>query len=167
MVSDVDADPDLYDRLQQASFIASTKATADSLDRRMTGAAIAGFLDEKRYCTVATTRADGRPHAAMTGFLVHDGAVWMPVMAGTARAANIGRQPYAVIVVNDAEGDEHVMVTLEGAASVVEELRADVHEVWTRRAGADPEWATAWIRVSVERLFSYAGPASGRETGST
>ena len=167
MVSDVEPDADLYETLQQASFRASTKATADSLDRRMTGAAIAAFLAEKRYCTVATTRSDGRPHAAMTGYLVHDGVVWMPVMAGTARAAHVRRQPYAVIVVNDGEGDEHVMVTLEGPASVVDELPPDVLEVWTRRTGSAPEWATGWIRVSVERLLSYAGPGSGRETGST
>lgn len=126
----------------------------------MNGAAIARFLADKRYAAVATTRRDGRPHAAMTGFFADGTVVWLPVMKGTARAANVRAQPYAAVVVSDGEGDEHTVVMLEGPASVVDEPPDDTMERWEARTGSRPDWAVAWIRVDGQRLFSYAGDSS-------
>ena len=154
---------DVYGELQERTFRSSTAATSDSLDRRMSGAAIARFLASKRYAAVATTRRDGRPHLAMTSFLAVDAAVWLPAMTGTVRVRNVGRQPYASVVVTEGEGDGHTMVTLEGPASALDAADADpaMLEGWASQLGEPaPDWATSWIRIDVERVLSYAASAS-------
>jgi hypothetical protein len=53
-----------------------------------------------------------------------------------------------------AEGDhpEHIAVIIEGPAEVVAppQVPADV------RAAATGDWVSAWIRLTAERLLSYA-----------
>jgi hypothetical protein len=53
-----------------------------------------------------------------------------------------------------AEGDHprHIAVIIEGPAEVVapQQVSADV------RAAATADWVSAWIRLSAERLLSYA-----------
>lgn len=152
-------DAAVYDEVQRRTFASSTPATADSLDRRMTGEAIVSFLAERRYAAVATTRADGRPHLAMTGFLADGAIVWLPAMAGTIRVRNVERRGYASVLVTEGEGDEHTMVTLEGPASAGAPDDA-ARARWRTDRGDPPDWATTWIRVDVERVLSYAAVAS-------
>ena len=152
-------DAAVYDEVQRRTFASSTPATADSLDRRMTGEAIAAFLADRRYAAVATTRAGGRPHLAMTGFLADGATVWLPAMAGTVRARNVERLGYASVLVTEGEGDEHTMVTLEGPASTGAPGDSMLAR-WRTDRGDPPDWATTWIRVDVERVLSYAAVAS-------
>ncbi len=149
-----------FDELQRVTIERSSRATAESLDRPMSGAGIARFLADRTYAAVATTRPDKRPHLAMTGFLANGATMWLPVMAGTVRAANIRSLAYASVVVADGEGDEHTMVTLEGPASVVDERPHEVQDEWQARFGSPPEWADAWIRVEAARLRSFAAVRS-------
>lgn len=153
------SDAAVYEEVQDRTFASSTPATADSLDRRMTGEAIASFLAERHYAAVATTRAGGRPHLAMTGYLVDGSTVWLPAMAGTVRARNVERQGYASVLVTDGEGDRHTMVTLEGPATTGAPDETTLAR-WRADRGDPPDWATTWIKVDVERILSYAAVAS-------
>lgn len=153
------SDASVYDEVQERTYAAATPATADSLDRRMTGEAIAAFLTGHRYAAVATTRADGRAHLAMTGFLADGATVWLPAMAGTVRARNVERLGYASVLVTDGEGDQHTMVTLEGPATTGTPDAAALAR-WRTDRGEEPDWATTWIRVDVERVLSYAALGS-------
>jgi hypothetical protein len=80
-------------------------------------------------------------------------------MTGTVRVRNLDDHPYASVLVTDGEGDQHTMVTLVGPASVATP-DAEVLARWGERRGESPDWATAWIRVGVERVLSYAAVAS-------
>ncbi len=161
-VSQEPADVDGLEQLQDVSFAAANKATAESFppERRMDGEALADFLGSRRYGTIATSRPDGRPHATPTAFLVHGREVWLPATRGTARVRNVRALAYAVIVVSEGEDDRHATVVMEGAARVVlpGELSESVEAGWVEKFGSLPQWATHWIVVTPSRLFSYRAP---------
>jgi general stress protein 26 len=148
--------------LQRRSFAGASAATSDSLaaDRRLAPEQVAQFLDERQYATIATTRRDGRPHAAMSAFIWFQDAAWLPVMAGTARARNLGSTPFASMVVAEEEGPLHVMVLVEGEASIVPEPAVGLDAAWKTKFGWAPDWADAWIRIAAKKILSYAGDAS-------
>lgn len=160
-----DLDARTLEDLQQETLASASRATKDSLQRRLSGAGAVSFLAARRYAVVATTRPDGRPHAAMSGFLVVGRTIWLPVMRGTARARNLRAHPWVCVVIADGEGDEHTMVTFEGAALLVGRPPEAVLAAWARRHGTAPDWAAEWIRVDIERMLTYAGPGSAHEPG--
>jgi hypothetical protein len=51
---------------------------ADALDRNEPAA----LLDRHPYCVLATSRADGRAHAAPVAFVVYRGAFWFATVDG-------------------------------------------------------------------------------------
>ncbi|HEU5159409.1 MAG TPA: pyridoxamine 5'-phosphate oxidase family protein [Streptosporangiaceae bacterium] len=146
-------------QLQERSFAGGNAAVRSSLaaERRLTGEEIARFLDEHRFATVATTRPDGRPHAAMSSYLRSETTFWLPTMAGTARVRNVAARPWLCMVVAEGEDDEHVAVTLEGPAEVVSLEAAPAGLIDRMR---DPSWVRCWLRLTPERLFSYAAPGA-------
>ncbi|GAB3808480.1 pyridoxamine 5'-phosphate oxidase family protein [Micromonospora zhanjiangensis] len=105
---------------------------------------------------LATTRADGRPHAAPTSLVRHDRAIWLPSVAGAVRLANLAVNPWASLVVMRGDGPEHVMALLEGPTTVVDAATDDAAAA-ARRYGREPSWATAWIRLTPRKILSYAG----------
>jgi nitroimidazol reductase NimA-like FMN-containing flavoprotein (pyridoxamine 5'-phosphate oxidase superfamily) len=143
--------------LQQRSFSQAGGATASSFpaDNRMTGAQLARHLSPGRYGVLATTRADGRPHAAPTSLVLHEQAIWSPTVTGAVRLANLAAQPWASLVVMHGDGDEHVMVMLEGPAGVVDAASPEAVAA-AGRYGHELPWATAWIRLTPQKIFSYA-----------
>lgn len=118
----------------------------------MTGAQLARFLDGHRFAVAATTRPDGRPHAAMTSYFRVGMTFWLPTMAAAIRARNVQSHPWLSLVVTDGEGDRHAMVSLEGA---VEVAGAAPNGLVDRIE--DPSWVSCWLKVTPSRLFSYAG----------
>jgi len=121
----------------------------------MSGAAIAEYLASRRYLVVATTRADGRPHVAPSAFLLAAERFWLPVTAGTVRERNVRRSSYVSLVLAEGDDADHKAVLSEGPAEVVAAPEDRVAAEWTRRQGPLPEWATGWIVVSPEKLFTY------------
>jgi nitroimidazol reductase NimA-like FMN-containing flavoprotein (pyridoxamine 5'-phosphate oxidase superfamily) len=107
------------------------------------------------YGVLATTRADGRPHAAPTSLVLQGQAVWFPTISGAVRLANLVVHPWASLVVMRGDGSDHTMVMLEGPAEVMDGAAAEVASA-AARYGRELAWATAWIRMTPEKIFSYA-----------
>ena len=149
-------------RLQDASFSRAGRPVrlAYPPQRRMTGPQLARYLDRRTYALMSSTRPDGRAHAAPTLFSIHGGAFWLPTLGGAARLGNVRAHPWLALSILEGEHDTHAAVLTEGPAEVVatvpEELRS-ITEV--RNRGGTLDWATAWLRMTPQRLFSFAEAA--------
>src|SRR5215472_11280481 len=133
---------ELLGDLQDRTFARATAATAISYPpkRRLSAAQLASYLDRRAFAVVGSTRAGGRPHAAMSVYIRRGTTFWLPTMAGSLRERNLRRTPWLT------------MVIAEGPAEVVapSDVPADV------RAAVTADWVSAWIRMPAERLLSYA-----------
>jgi Pyridoxamine 5'-phosphate oxidase len=145
---------ELLGELQERTFARATAATAGSYppDQRLSAAQLASYLDRRAFAVVGSTRADGRPHAAMSVYIRRGATFWLPTVAGSVRERNLRTTPWLTLVIAEGDHGEHVMVLIEGPAEVVAppEAPADV------RAAATGDWVSAWIRLTAERLLSYA-----------
>ena len=140
--------------LQDRSFAQSTAATAVSYppERRLSAAQLASYLDRRKFAVVSSTRPDGRPHTAMSVFIRRGTTFWLPTMAGSVRERNLRATPWLTMVIAESDHPTHIAVIIEGPAEVVEGplVPADV------RAAATADWVSSWIRLTAERLLSYA-----------
>ncbi|HEX9066397.1 MAG TPA: pyridoxamine 5'-phosphate oxidase family protein [Streptosporangiaceae bacterium] len=140
--------------LQDGSFARATAATATSYppERRLSAAQLEAYLGRRTFCVVGPSRADGRPHAAMSVFVRRGTTFWLPTMAGSMRERHLRRTPWLTMVVPEGDHPVHVAVIVEGPAEVLEpaQVPADV------RAAVTADWVSAWIRLTAERLLSYA-----------
>jgi nitroimidazol reductase NimA-like FMN-containing flavoprotein (pyridoxamine 5'-phosphate oxidase superfamily) len=139
--------------LQDRTFARATAATAGSYpaQRRLSAAQLASYLDRRAFAVVASTRTDGRPHAAMSVYIRRGTTFWLPTMAGSVRERNLRAEPWLTLTVSEGARDgEHTVVLIEGPATVVPlaEVPADV----LARA---PRYGV-WVRLLPERLLSYA-----------
>jgi len=77
---------------------------------------------------------------------------WLPTMAGSVRERNLRGTPWLTMVIAEGDHPVHIAVLIEGPAEVVAppEVPADV------RAAVTADWVSAWIRLTAERLLSYA-----------
>jgi hypothetical protein len=145
---------ELLGRLQDRTFARATAATALSYpqERRLSAAQLASYLDRRAFAVVGTTRADGRPHTAMSVYVRRDTTFWLPTMAGSVRERNLRRTPWLTMVIAEGDHPVHIAVIAEGPAQVVTlpEVPADV------RAAVTGDWVSEWICVTAERLLSYA-----------
>lgn len=147
--------------LQDRTFSRATAATAAAYpqDRRLTGAQLAAYLDQRAFAVIG--RADGRPHAAMSSYIRRDATFWLPTVTGSVRERNVRGQPWVTLVVTEGDHDRHIVVLVEGTAAIVAPpgVPADV------RSQVSGDWAGAWLAVRAERLLSYASqgahPAPG------
>ena len=81
---------------------------------------------------------------------------WLPTMAGSVRERNLRGTPWLTMVIAEGDDDDHIAVIVEGPAAVVapSEVPGDV------RADAASDWVTAWIRLTANRLLSYAAESA-------
>jgi general stress protein 26 len=119
------------------------------------------FLDQHRYCVLATTTAGGHAQARPVAFTVVRAAFWFASVVGS-RLRNLERTPWGSVVVAEGDRGSHQAVILEGPASVVGEPPDAVVDVWEKRHGSRAEWASAWFEIEPELLFSYQAEASSR-----
>ena len=140
--------------LQDRSFARATASTARSYppERRLSAAQLASYLDRRVYAVVGTARPDGRPHTAMSVYVRRGVTFWLPTMAGSVRERNLRGTPWLTMVIAEGDHPEHIAVITEGPAQVVAppQVPADV------RAAVTGDWVSAWIRLTAERLLSYA-----------
>jgi hypothetical protein len=145
---------ELLGELQDRSFARATGATAASYppERRLSGAQLASYLDRRAFAVIGSGRADGRPHAAMSVYFRRGVTFWLPTVAGSVRERNLRTTPWLTMVIAEGDHDEHIAVLIEGPAEILAppQVPADV------RAAATGDWVSAWIRVTAERLLSYA-----------
>ena len=150
--------------VQRASYAAASegfRATwpeAQALDRP----GMAAFLDDIRYAVLATARPDGRAHAAPVAFVVSEGSFWVATVNGL-RLRNLRAGPWASIVVMDGDADEgeegkpHRALTAEGPVVLHDVAVLERFERrWLERHTDAPDWATAFIELRPQRLFSHA-----------
>ena len=145
---------ELLGGLQDRTFAQATAATAVSYppERRLRAAQLTSYLDRRAFAVVGTTRGNGRPHAAMSVYIRRGLTFWLPTLAGSVRERNLRGTPWLTMVIAEGDHPEHIAVIIEGPAEVVaaQQVPADV------RAAATADWVSAWIRLSAERLLSYA-----------
>ncbi|KAB1927087.1 hypothetical protein F8271_30035 [Micromonospora sp. ALFpr18c] len=67
--------------------------------------------------------------------------------------------PWASLVVMQGGGSEHAMVMAEGPAEVLD-AAADEVTAAAARYGRELPWASAWIRMTPQKIFSYAAGAA-------
>jgi hypothetical protein len=145
---------ELLGRLQTQTFARSTTATDSSYppQRRLSAEQLASYLDRRAFAVVGSTRADGRPHTAMSSYIRRGTTFWLPTVAGSVRERNLRGTPWLTMVIAEGDHGAHVVVILEGPAEVIApaEVPGDV------RSAAQGDWVEAWIRLEAERLLSYA-----------
>lgn len=146
-------------RVQEASYVRVGAALSGSWPREsaMDAAKLESFLDERRYCVLATTTARGHAQARPVAFTVMRASFWFATVAGS-RLRNLGRMPWASVVVADGEGDYHRAVAADGPVAVVEHPSEELLAVWEARHGGRAGWASAWFEIQPARLFSYRAP---------
>ena len=157
-------------RLQEASFsrASPTMRTAYPPQRRMTGPQLAGYLQRRTYALASSTRPDGRAHAAPTLFSVYAEAFWLPTLGGAARLRNVRAHPWLALSIVEGEHDTHAAVLTEGPAEVLATVPRDVRSATELRNHGDGlDWATAWLRMTPQRLFSFAESAWPGAAGSS
>ena len=156
------ADPNLaawLGRLQEASFskASPTMSKAYPPERRMTAPQLAGYLDRRAYALASSTRPDGRAHAAPTLFSLYAESFWLPTLSGAARLRNVRAHPWLALSILEGEHDTHAAVLTEGPAEVLATVPEEVRSITElRNVGGTLDWATAWLRVTPQRLFSFA-----------
>ena len=146
-------------RLQDASFSRAGRAlrTAYPPQRRMTGPQLAGYLERRTYALASSTRPDGRAHAAPTLFSLYAEAFWLPTLADAARLGNVRVHPWLALSILEGEHDTHAAVLTEGPADVVATVPHEVRSITeVRNRGRSLDWATAWLPMTPQRLFSFA-----------
>ncbi len=126
------------------------------------GPGMASLLDDNRYAVLATARGDGRAHAAPVAFVVADGSFWIATVQGL-RLRNLRAIPWASIVVMDGDADEdeegtpHRALTAEGPVVLHDvAVLSRFEKQWVDRHTDAPDWATAFIELRPQRLFSHA-----------
>jgi hypothetical protein len=131
----------------------------DALD----GARLASLLDELRYGVLATARPDGRAHASPVAFSYEDGAFWIASVEGL-RLRNLRAKPWASLVVTEGQDEGfHRALTAEGGVRLHERgefasARRRLDERWIARHDHVPDWATAFVELDPQRVFSHASP---------
>jgi nitroimidazol reductase NimA-like FMN-containing flavoprotein (pyridoxamine 5'-phosphate oxidase superfamily) len=140
--------------LQERTFAGATQTTARSYppERRLTAGQLTRYLDGHVFAVVATARPDGRPHAAVSSYVRSGAVFWLPTARDSVRERNVRSQPWTSLAISHGERDGHVVVIIEGPATVAP--AADVPAEVRSRAGGD--WASTWLRLQPERLISYA-----------
>ena len=123
----------------------------------MTGSQLAGYLERRTYALASSTRSDGRAHAAPTLFSLYAKAFWLPTLGGAVRLGNIRAYPWLALSILEGEHDTHAAVLTEGPAEVVATVPDEVRSITeVRNRGGGLNWATAWLRMTPQRLVSFA-----------
>lgn len=144
--------------VQERTFARAMEATAASYpsEHRLTGDQLAVYLDRREFAVVGSTRADGRPHAAMSSYFRRDGTFWLPTVGGSVRERNIRAQPWTTMVVTEGDHDHHIVVIIEGPTQIIAPADAPL-EICQAMSS---DWVGAWLRLRTERLLSYAASAA-------
>jgi hypothetical protein len=123
----------------------------------MTELQLAGYLERRTYALASSTRPDGRAHAAPTLFSMYAEAFWLPTLGDAVRLGNVRAHPWLALSILEGEHDTHAAVLTEGPAEVVETVPDEVRSITeVRNRGGSLDWATAWLRMTPQRLFSFA-----------
>jgi nitroimidazol reductase NimA-like FMN-containing flavoprotein (pyridoxamine 5'-phosphate oxidase superfamily) len=150
-------DVDALARVQEDSYARTGPGLASSWPREsaMNAAQLGVFLEERRYCVLATTNAAGHPVARPVSFAVLGSSFWFATVAG-ARLRNLERTPWTSVVFEAGDVHDHRAVAVDGPVTIASEASPELREVWEQRHGSRAEWAAAWFELRPQRLVSYS-----------
>lgn len=156
---------EVLERVQVASFKgARTAAAAWPPTDRLDADDLTALLVHRRHGLAATTRPDGRPHVAPTGFVGHGGLLWLPTVPGAVRLRNTARTPSLVFAIED--DDPHAYLGIEGRVGTQPIADGPV-EVYAAKYRQGAEWAGVWFAVTPLRVLSYRAAGWRRPAGAT
>ena len=119
-----------------------------------------GIFTDLVYGVLATARPDGRAHASPVAFSVDGGAFWIATVLGL-RVRSLRAVPWASFVLSEGQREgAHRALTAEGPVRLHEDAdfasaRARLDDDWARRHGHAPDWASAFVELRPERVFSH------------
>jgi hypothetical protein len=147
------------EEVQDATFAGASAATTGSFgpSRRLSGEQLVNVLTTRRNAVVSTTRKDGRPHSTPSSFVLHDRSIWLPVVAGAARAKHVARQPWISMVIAEGQLETHGAVIIEGPAALAQPSEQVLEAAKAKLGGVG--WIGQWIELTPERILSYASAA--------
>src|SRR5919106_3688396 len=105
-------------------------------------------------------RPDGRAHASPVAFSVEGGAFWIATVLAL-RVRSLRAVPWASFVLSEGQREgAHRALTAEGPVRLHEDAdfasaRARLDDDWARRHGHAPDWASAFVELRPERVFSH------------
>lgn len=152
------ASPDVpLARIQTESYEKGGSTLSESWpwERALDDDALRAFLEERRYCVLATTTPQRRAQARPVGFLVVGSSLWFATVPGP-RLRNLEKTAWASMVVSDGEGSTHRAVVADGPITVHRQAPTGLAALWEERFGSRPDWAAAWLELRPRRLFSYS-----------
>ena len=77
--------------------------------------------------------------------------------SSAARLGNVRAHPWLALSILEGEHDTHAAVLAEGPAEVLAAVPAEVRSITEQRnRGGTLDWATHWLRMTPQRLFSFA-----------
>jgi nitroimidazol reductase NimA-like FMN-containing flavoprotein (pyridoxamine 5'-phosphate oxidase superfamily) len=149
-------------RAQDASYARASGSLASSWPREsaMDATQLGSFLEERRYCVLATTNSEGRAIARPVAFTVLVGSFWFATVRG-ARLRNLERIPWVSIVIDDGDRGTHRAVAVDGPVTVSDRPPPRLVDLWDERHGSRAEWAAAWFELKPQRLVSYMAGETG------
>jgi nitroimidazol reductase NimA-like FMN-containing flavoprotein (pyridoxamine 5'-phosphate oxidase superfamily) len=143
--------------IQEASYRGASSGILSSWppEQALGAADLVAFLEERRYCVLATTTARGHPQARPVAFAPFDDVLWFATGA-SGRLENLERTPWVSVVISDGEADRHRAVVADGPVTVSAGPPEGLLDAWEARFGSRAEWAVAWFELRPKRLYSYS-----------
>jgi len=143
--------------IQEASYRRASSGILSSWppDRALGAEELAAFLEDRRYCVLATTTHRGHPQARPIAFIPLGDVLWFATV-GSGRLKNVERTPWISVVMSEGDGDHHRAVVADGPVAVAASPRAGLLDLWEARFGSRADWAVAWLEFRPERLYSYS-----------
>ena len=147
------------EELQRA--VEASLATASPLARRIyanqrwTATSVQQFINRVIGATIATVRADGKPHAAVVLAACLDGTIYFTASPRSALLGNLRRQSAVALTFTDPDHDATMAgdARLVGRASEVPDLIGDLRRLSRRGQFTPPDWDGYLYAVRVERIF--------------
>jgi len=98
-------------------------------------AELEAFLEECRYCVLATTTSRGRPQARPVAFVALGGVLWFATGA-SGRLKNLRRLPWISVVISEGDGEHHRAVVAEGPVAISDSPPESLLDCWEARFGS-------------------------------
>ncbi len=131
-------------------------------------AEVIAFVEEPLICVLATTGADGSPHAMPMWYLYKDGDILFAAGGKAQKVRNIERTGRATVVVDRRE-QPYYAVMLPGSATIEDAMCAeDQYALYSRYLDEEEAQrymartsggSTVAIRVKIERFVEFHGNA--------
>lgn len=148
--------------LQRATIAAASETTRISWppQAQLNALHLAAFAAARGHAVLASTRADGRPHATPADFVLEGVDLWSPTGERALRRRNVRRMPRMSAVISSGDGARHAVIVLEGTVREAgpAEIPSATLAAYEAKYGRGPLAIDGWLVLTAERAFSFHGP---------